>query len=202
MTPPKALAKSRGPGTLGGMGKHTVAVLIGSLRKASYNRRVAHQLIAFAPETLECRIVEIRDLPLYDEDREDDPPAAWTTFRQEVRPADGVLFVSPEYNRSIPGALKNAIDVGSRPYGHSVWQGKPGAIVTASPGRTGGFGANHQLRQAVVFLNVPTMQLPEVYLGNVDKVIDDAGQLTDDRTRALLRKFMESFAAWIEQVRR
>jgi chromate reductase, NAD(P)H dehydrogenase (quinone) len=179
----------------------TVAVIVGSLRKESFNRKLAKALIALAPESLRCEIVEIRDLPLYDEDLDASPPAAWTAFRDRIRPVDAVLFVTPEYNRSMPGAMKNAIDVGSRPYGKSVWEGKPAAIASASPGPTGGFGANHHLRQAVVFLNVPTMQMPEAYVGNVHKMLDESGTLTDERTKTLLGRFMQAFAAWVERFR-
>jgi chromate reductase len=177
----------------------TVAVIVGSLRKESFNRKISKELIAMAPAGLACEIVEIGDLPLYNEDLDESPPAAWTAFRDRIRPVDAILFVTPEYNRSIPGVLKNAIDVGSRPYGKSVWEGKPAAIASASPGPTGGFGANHHLRQAVVFLNVPTMQMPEAYVGGVHKLLDESGKLTDERTRKLLGKFMETFAAWIER---
>src|SRR3990170_8322871 len=115
-----------------------IAVLVGSLREGSINRKVAKALIAAAPESLDCEIVEYRDLPLYNEDLEADPPPEWVAFRDTIRAADGVLFVSPEYNRSVPGGLKNAIDVGSRPYGKSVFTKKPAGIVTASPGGRGG----------------------------------------------------------------
>jgi len=109
-----------------------------------------------------------------------------------------VLFVTPEYNRSVPAALKNALDVGSRPYGQSVWNGLPGAVVSVSPGAIGGFGANHHLRQSLVFLNVPTLQQPEAYIGGVAKLLDEAGNLTHDDTRAFLEKFLQAFGAWIE----
>ena len=108
-----------------------------------------------------------------------------------------VLFVTPEYNRSVPGVLKNAIDVGSRPYGKSAWDGKPGAVVSVSPGAIGGFGANHHLRQSLVFLNMPAMQQPEAYIGGADKLFDASGKLTNDGTREFLQKFMAAFAAWI-----
>jgi chromate reductase, NAD(P)H dehydrogenase (quinone) len=142
-----------------------VAVLVGSLRKESFTRKMALALAGLAPRTLRLEIVEIRHLDLYDEDLEKQTPASWVTFRDRVRRADAVLFATPEYNRSVPGGLKNAIDVGSRPYGSSVWQGKPGAVMSVSPGAIGGFGANHHLRQSLVFLDVPVMQQPETYIG-------------------------------------
>lgn len=174
-----------------------VAVLVGSLRKDSINRKVAKALVELAPPELKLEIVEIGQLPLYNQDLDADPPAAWKTFRERVGRADAVLFVTPEYNRGIPGLLKNAIDVGSRPYGHSVWNAKPGAVVSASPGAIGGFGANHHLRQSLVFLNVPVMQQPEAYIGGADKLFDANGKLVNDGTRKFLQGFMQSFAAWI-----
>ncbi len=176
-----------------------VAVLVGSLRKASLNRRMAHALAALAPSGLSLEIVEIGSLPLYNQDLDDAPPEAWVAFRDKVRAADAVLFVSPEYNRSVPGVLKNAIDVGSRPYGKSVWSGKPGAVVTVAPGAMGGFGANHHLRQSMVFLNVPMMQQPEAYVGGADKLLDDAGNVTNENTRKFLEAFMTAYAAWVEK---
>jgi chromate reductase len=179
-----------------------VSVLVGSLRKASFNKMLASALLSLAPSSLKLDIVEIGQLPLYNEDIEANaPPAQWTAFRQRVKAADAVLFVTPEYNRSVPAALKNALDVGSRPYGSSVWDRKPGAIVSSSPGAIGGFGANHHLRQSLVFLNVPTMQQPEAYLSHVDKVFDEQGKVASDGTRKFLQDFMQAFAKWIEAVR-
>jgi chromate reductase len=118
-------------------------------------------------------------------------------FRERIAAADGILFCTPEYNRGVPGVLKNAIDVGSRPYGQSVWDKKPAAIISASPGAIGGFGANHHLRQSLVFLNVPAMAQPEAYLGGADKLFDAQGKLASDGTRKFLRDFMQAFAAWV-----
>lgn len=175
-----------------------VAVVVGSLRKESLNRRTAHALAEVAPDGLRLEIVEIRDLPMYDQDLDDSPPEPWVAFRDRIRRADAVLFLTPEYNRSVPGALKNALDVGSRPYGHSAWDGKPGAVVSVSPGAIGGFGANHHLRQSLVFLNVPTMQQPEAYLGHAGDLFDAEGKLTNEKTREFLRRFAQAFAAWID----
>lgn len=176
----------------------TVAVIVGSLRKASFNRRMAHALTALAPANLKLGIVEIGGLPLYDEDLEADTPSAWSAFRDAVRPADAVLFVTPEYNRSVPGALKNAIDVGSRPYGQSVWSRKPAAIVSVSPGAIGGFGANHHLRQSLVFLDMPILQQPEAYIGGAATLFDDAGGIANEGTRKFLTGFMARFDDLIE----
>ena len=178
-----------------------VSVLVGSLRKASFNRMLANALISLAPSSMKLDIVEIGQLPLYNQDLDTDPPAQWTAFRHRVKSADAVLFVTHEYNRSVPAALKNALDVGSRPYGSSVWDRKPGAVISSSPGAIGAFGANHHLRQSLVFLNVPTMQQPEAYLGHADKLFDEAGMLVSDGSRKLLHEFMQAFANWVMMTR-
>ena len=183
------------------MAAHKIAVVIGSLRKDSYSRKVAKELIALAPASLEFEIVEIGELPIYNQDLEEHgatAPQAWTQFRQRIAACQGVLFCTPEYNRSVPGALKNAIDVGSRPYGSSVWGGKPGAIVSVSPGAIGGFGANHHLRQSMVFLDVPLLQQPEAYIGGAAGLFDGEGKITNDSTRQFLQKYATAFAAWVE----
>jgi chromate reductase, NAD(P)H dehydrogenase (quinone) len=176
-----------------------IAVFVGSLRKESFNRRMAKVLMALAPESLKLEIIEIGGLPLYNQDFDDEgkPPSAWSEFRMRVKSYDGVLFVTPEYNRSVPGVLKNAIDVGSRPYGQSVWAGKPGAVISVSPGTIGGFGANHHLRQSLVFLDVPAMQQPEAYIGGAAQLFDANGNISNETTREFLRKFMDAFAAWV-----
>ena len=178
-------------------GPYRVAVLVGSLRQDSINRKVARALIALQPASLAGEIVEIGQLPLYNQDGDANPPAQWTAFRDRIRASDAVLFVTPEHNRSVPAALKNAIDIGSRPYGHSVWSGKPGAVVSASPGGIGGFGANHHLRQSLAFLNVPAMAQPEAYIGGADKLFDTAGNVNNDGTRKFLGDFMAAYAAWV-----
>jgi chromate reductase, NAD(P)H dehydrogenase (quinone) len=176
---------------------YNVAVVVGSLRKDSLNRKMAKALMEFAPPELDMGFVEIGELPLYDEDRDARPPAAWTEFRAKIKAAEAILFVTPEYNRSVPGALKNAIDVGSRPYGQSAWNGKPAAIVSVSPGAIGGFGANHHLRQSMVFLNMPAMQQPEAYIGGVGKFFDEDGKLINGNTKQFLQSFMSAFKEWI-----
>jgi chromate reductase len=176
-----------------------VVVLVGSLRKASFNRKMAHALREIAAGTLALDEIPIGDLPLYNEDLEAAPPDAWLRFRDRVRKADAVLFVTPEYNRSVPGVLKNAIDVGSRPYGKSVFSRKPAAVVSVTGGALGAFGANHHLRQSLVFLDMPALQQPEMYIGGAPKLFDQDGRLTNDDTRALLKKFVEAFASWIEK---
>src|SRR5258708_22194583 len=179
-----------------------VCVLVGSLRKASFNGMLANVLIWLAPSSLKLDIVEIGQLPFYNQDLETDlPPAPWTAFRQRVKAADAVLFVTPEYNRSVPAVLKNALDVGSRPYGSSVWDRQPAAVVSGSPGAIGAFGANHHLRQSLGFLNVPTIRQPQAYVSPVNNLSDDHGQLHSAATRKFLQEFMQAFANWVETIR-
>lgn len=178
---------------------HDIAILLGSLRKDGYSSRLAHALTELSPARLRFSIVGIGDLPLYNQDLDGSPPAPWELLRQSIRSASAVLFVTPEYNRSVPGVLKNAVDIASRPYGHNVFDSKPAAIVSQSPGALGGFGANHALRQSLVFLNMPTLQQPEVYLANVAAMFDSAGALTSEATRTFLASFMQSFAEWIDR---
>jgi chromate reductase len=174
-----------------------VAILVGSLRRGSLNRKAAHAIAALAPTGFAFDEVEIGDLPLYNEDLEKAPPAQWTRFRERMRAAEAVLFVTPEYNRSVPGLLKNAIDVGSRPYGKSVWSRKPAAVVSVSPGGIGGFGANHHLRQSLVFLDMPVLQQPEAYIGNAADLFGEDGAVKNEGTEKFLRSFTEAFAAWV-----
>jgi chromate reductase, NAD(P)H dehydrogenase (quinone) len=178
---------------------YQVAVLVGSLRKDSFNRKLAHALIALAPPSLTFHIVEIGDLSLFSQDLEATPPQPWVTFRRQIQAADAVLFFTPEYNRSVPGVLKNALDVASRPYGQGAIIGKPAAVISSSVGPTGGFGANHHLRQSLTFLNMPTLQQPEAYLGHIADCFNAAGELTNEKTRAFLATFAAAFAAWVQQ---
>ena len=182
---------------------YKIAIIVGSLREGSINRKVARSICALRNDNLDCSMIEIGDLPLYNQDLDANPPEQWVRFREQVGAADGVLFCSPEYNRGVPGVLKNAIDVGSRPYGQSVFDKKPAAIVTASPGMYGGFGANHQIRQAAVFLNMPIMQQPEAYLGHVsDDSFDASGCLKDGPLKELVTKLAHAFHDWVEMIHR
>jgi chromate reductase len=178
-----------------------VGVLVGSLRKASFTRKLANALIAAAPPDLQCKVVEIGELQVYNEDLEAERPPAWVRFRDEIAARQAFLFVTPEYNRSIPGGLKNAIDVGSRPQGQNVWRHKPAAVASITPYKLGAFGANHAVRQALVFLDVPVMQQPEVYLGDAAALFDESGTLRNEETRQFLAKFMQSFARWTQALR-
>ncbi len=181
---------------------YRVAVLVGSLREASYNRKVAVAMQALAPSTLAMSFVEIGDLPHYNEDldRDGSTPEPWTRFRDRVRDVDGVLFFTPEYNRSVPGTLKNAIDIGSRPYGKSVWSRKAGGVVSVSPGGIGGFGANHALRESMVFLDVPMLQQPEAYIGGAAKLFDPSGEIASDDTKRFFQAFIDAYAGWVAKI--
>ncbi|RAI02360.1 ACP phosphodiesterase [Acuticoccus sediminis] len=175
---------------------YKIAVIVGSLREGSLNRKLAQAIVALAPSTLSFEFVNI-DMPLYNPDLDtDDRPASWTAFRDAVRPVDGVLFVTPEYNRSVPAGVKNAIDVGSRPMGASVWSGKPAGIVSGSPGAVGGFGANHALRQSLVFLNMPAMQQPEAYIGGLGNLFEEDGSVKD-QSKGFIETIGAAFAAWV-----
>ena len=185
------------------MANHQIAIVVGSLREGSINRKIARSMCAMRGDGLECSLVDIGDLPLYNQDYDGlaEQPASYTRFREQIASADGILFCTPEYNRGVPGVLKNAIDVGSRPYGKSVWNRKPAAIISASPGAIGGFGANHQLRQACVFLDMPVMQQPEAYLGHVnDDSFDADGCLKDGPLKDLVEKLAHAFHDWVDVI--
>jgi NAD(P)H-dependent FMN reductase/ketosteroid isomerase-like protein len=177
-----------------------VAVIVGSLRKGSYTRKIARAIIQLAPQSLRCREVEIRQLQMYNEDLERTPPASWKRFRQQIAGVSAVLILTPEYNRSIPACLKNALDVGSRPQGQNLWDGKPAGIVSVTPYQMGAMAANHAVRQALVFLNMPAMQQPEAYVGNVRDLLDSRGALKNRKTRKFLADFMVALERWIASV--
>ncbi len=179
------------------MKKYKIAVIVGSLRKESFNLKTAKALISLAPESLSLELLNIEGLPMFNEDLEANPPQEWVTLRDKIQAADGLLFLTPEYNRSVPGVLKNAIDVGSRPYGKNSWDGKPGGVISVSTGNISGFGANHHLRQSLVFVNVKTMAQPEAYIGGAGALFDEKGNLTNDSTKRFLKKFMEAFGRWV-----
>lgn len=180
---------------------HKVAVIVGSLRKESWNRKLALALIKLAPPSLKLEIVEIGKLPLYNQDPDDEGKSLpeWTQFRETMKNYDAVLFVTPEYNRSVPAALKNAIDVGSRPYGQSIWSGLPCAVISSSPGAISGFGANQHLRQSFVFLDMPCMQQPEAYLGHIENFFNKDSTVKEEN-KEFLTKILESFKLWVEKI--
>ena len=180
---------------------YDVAVLVGSLRQESLNRKLALALQRLAPPELRLQIVEIGQLPFYNEDEAASPPPSYAPFRSRIQAADALLFCSPEYNRSIPAVLKNALDVGSRPYGHNAFGGKPAAVLTLSPGAMGGFGAHQHLRQVLVCLNVATLPTPEVYLGAAGQLFAADGSLAKPETEAYLRQVLAAFLAWVQRQR-
>lgn len=178
-----------------------LAVIVGSLRKESFSKQVAKNVTSLFPESYEVDFIDIGQLPLYnqDYDEENNVPEAYKTFRRNVRQADAILFVTPEYNRSVPGVLKNAIDVGSRPKETSVWNHKPAGIISVAPGNLSAFGANHHLRQSLVFFNMPVVQQPEVYLGNVVNLLDENGKITNEATIDFLQSFVDAFTDLVEK---
>jgi len=176
-----------------------IAVLVGSLRKESFSRKIVKNIEALAPKGFTFEEIDISKVGHYNQDLDGNPPAEWVELRDKVKSADAVLFVTPEYNRSVPGVLKNAIDILSRPYGHSAFNGKPAAVVSNSPGNIGGFGAHHHLRQSLAFLNMPTLQQPEMYLSGVGSWFNEAGEIEKDETRQFLGQFAQTFADWIEK---
>ena len=177
-----------------------VGVLCGSLRKASFSKRVAVNVMEMLPEWMDAELMDISPLPLFNQDLDEEVPlAAYQDFREEAKAMQAFLFVTPEYNRSVPAVLKNALDIGSRPMAESVWSGKPVGIISVSPGALGGFGANHHLRQSLAFLNVYTMQQPECYLGNVAASIDENGLIATASAKDFLEKYAEAFTAWVKR---
>jgi chromate reductase len=179
------------------MQTYDIAVVVGSLRRESINRRLALALIALTPEDFTMRLVRIDDIPLYNQDEEQAPGPAVERFKAEIRKSAGVLFVTPEYNRSFPGALKNAIDHGSRPYGQSVWAGRAAGVVGASIGAPGTSMAQQHLRNVLAYLDMPTLGQPEVYLHVKDGTFDSEGHLINDGVRKFLQSWMDRYAAWV-----
>ncbi|MCL2111825.1 MAG: NAD(P)H-dependent oxidoreductase [Clostridiales bacterium] len=182
------------------MDKKTIGIIVGSLRRDSYNKKVAECLAELLKERFETRMLDIASLALYNEDLDNDAkmPQEWRSFRQDVKAVDAVLFVTPEYNRSVPAALKNALDVASRPMTENAWKGKPGAAVSVTQGKIGGFGANHHLRQAAVCLNIHMMAQPEAYIGGIAEMIGENG-VPSEEFMGFLKKFASAFANWIDK---
>ena len=178
-----------------------VGILVGSLRKESFSKKIAANVAALFPEGYECEFIEIGNLPFYnqDDDNENNVRTEYTNFRNRIKEIDAVLFVTPEYNRSVPAVLSNALDVGSRPYGASVWNGKPAAIISQSPGNLGGFGANHHLRQIITCLNMPVVQQPEAYIGNTAALLDENGEIKNEGTIQFLQLFVDTFVSLIKK---
>lgn len=180
--------------------KKKIGILLGSLRKDSVSSKLAKHMISIAPEQLEMSVIEIGDLPLYNQDYDNEgaTPASYVAFREKIAQLDGLLIITPEHNRSYPAAIKNALDVGSRPHGSNVWSGKRGGIMTFSPGGIGGFGANNHLRQVTNFLNIFMLQQPEAYIGNIMSYMDGEGRIVNDITKSILQNYMDAFTKWVE----
>lgn len=177
-----------------------IGIISGSLRKNSFSGSIADYVKNHAPDGFEFKIIDIGGLPLYNQDYDDEDLKEYTAFRNEIKALDGVLFITPEHNRSIPAALKNALDIGSRPYGANVWNGKPGAVISQSPGGIGGFGANHHLRQVLTFLNVITLAQPEAYIGSYHTLIDENGTLINEASKDYINGFLVAYAALVKKL--
>ncbi len=175
-----------------------VVVIVGSLRKESFTRKLAKAVVAMAPASLKFRFVEIGNLPFFNQDNENNDTEVVARFKADIKKADAVLFATPEYHRSEPGVLKNALEIASRPWGKSVWGGKPAAVISVSPGAIAGFGANHHLRQSLVAIDMPTMAQPEAYIGNVSQLLDAEGKLVNPDTVKFFENFLSKFEQWIE----
>lgn len=176
-----------------------VGIIVGSLRENSFSGQIADNVAELFPEGYETKYVEIGNLPLYNQDSDENPPAEYTTFRKTIKSLDAILFVTPEHNRSVPAALKNALDTGSRPYGESVWDGKPAAIISQSVSNLSGFGANHHLRQSLSFLNMPVLQQPEAYIANSADLLDENGKINNEGTIQFLQSFVDAFVELIKK---
>ncbi|NLC43089.1 MAG: NAD(P)H-dependent oxidoreductase [Clostridiales bacterium] len=178
-----------------------IGILVGSLREDSYSRKIALNVVDLFPEGYELELVEIGHLPFYNQDFDDKNavPDVIEKYRSKIKEFDAFLFVTPEYNRSLPAVLKNAIDVGSRPPKSNLWGRKPAAIISNSPGKISGFGANHHLRQVIACLNMPVVQQPEVYIGNVAKLLDDNGKINSEYTNKLLQRLVDEFVELIKR---
>lgn len=184
---------------VGGKNMTKVGIVVGSLRKESFSKKIAENVAPLFPGGYETEFVEIGHLPLYNEEYDGNSPEEYNTFRKQIQGMDAILFVTPEYNRSVPGVLKNALDVASRPYGESVWDGKPAGVISQSISNLSGFGANHHLRQSLTFLNMPVVQQPEVYLANSPDLLDENGKIKSEDTVQFLQTFIDAFVELIKK---
>jgi len=178
---------------------YDIAVLVGSLRKESFTLKIAKALSGLAPDTLKLDVVTLHDISFFNQDLEASPPVDWLAFREKLHNSKGVLFVTPEYNRSIPGVLKNAIDVGSRPYGNSSFLGTPVGIVSNSPGPLGGVSAAKHLQNILPGISGPILGQPEIYLNGVGDAFDDKGDITKESLLTVLKQYIDAFAAFVEK---
>ena len=178
---------------------HQIVTIVGSLRKESFTLKVANALAKLAPAELQLEVVTLHGLSFFNQDMEGTPPADWLSFRETLQKSNGVLFVTPEYNRSIPGVLKNAIDVGSRPYGKSSFLGKPTGIISNSPGALGGVSAAKHLQNILPGISGPIIGQPEMYLNAIGEAFNEKGELIKEPVRKLLQQYLQAFASWVDK---
>jgi chromate reductase len=178
---------------------HPIVVIVGSLRKESFSLKIAHALAKLAPASLKLEVTTLNGISFFNQDLEANPPADWLGFREKLQKSDGILFVTPEYNRGIPGVLKNAIDVGSRPYGKSSFLGKPTGIISTSPGPLGGVSAAKQLQNILPGISGPIMGQPETYLNGIGDAFNEKGELTKEPLQKILEQYLAAFAAFVEK---
>ena len=182
------------------MPSRNVGVIVGSLRKESYTRKFARAVMAMAPPTLSLSFIEIGELPLYNPDLEgESAPPAWMEFRRRIREIDSLLLFTPEHNRGMPAAMKNAIDIGSRPPGQNTWGGKPAGTVSVTPGGLGAMASHHQLRQSLAAVGVAVMPSPEMYIPHVNTLLGEDGTVTNEKTREQLQRFLNAYVVWVER---
>jgi chromate reductase len=181
------------------MATHNIVIIVGSLRKESFTLKIANALAKLAPASLKLDVVTLNGISFFNQDLEATPPADWVAFREKIQKSDGVIFVTPEYNRAIPGVLKNAIDVASRPYGKSSFMGKPMGIISNSPGPLGGVSAAKTLQNILPGISGPILGQPEIYLNGVGDAFDDKGELTKDSLKTVLKQYIDAYAAFVER---
>jgi chromate reductase, NAD(P)H dehydrogenase (quinone) len=181
---------------------HPIVVIVGSLRKESFSLKIAHALAKLAPASLKLEVTTLNGISFFNQDLEPNPPSDWLAFREKLQKSNGVLFVTPEYNRAIPGVLKNAIDVGSRPYGKSSFLGKPTGIISNSPGPLGGVNAAKSLQNILPGICGPIMGQPETYLTGIGDAFNDKGELTKEPVQKILQQYLDAFAAFVERQNR
>lgn len=182
------------------MNSYKIGFVVGSLRKDSMNLQLAKALMLLLPKEFKCELIQIADLPLYNQDLDGKQPESVVQFKKQVAAVDGVVFVTAEYNRSIPGVLKNALDQGSRPYGDNSWQGKPAGVLGASPGAIGSAMAQQHLRNVLAFLAVPTLTQPEVFLHFESGLVDAQGHITNEKTQKFLQTWVDAYVAWVKKI--
>jgi len=182
--------------------ENKIGIIAGSLRKESFSKKIAKAILQMQPEGFTFEIIALDDLTVYNQDFDDhnQVPESYIEFRKKIKEMEGIIFITPEHNRSIPAVLKNAIDIGSRPAGKSVWNNKPAAVFSNSPGNLSAFGANHHLRQCLVFLNMPAMQQPEVYIPNTSKLFNDQGDFNDNSEKDFIQNAVTAYIKWFNRL--